>query len=308
MRHVDSAAATLCRNCEQSVAGRYCASCGQETADDPTFGRMMRDFAAEVINLDSRGWRTVALLFARPGFLSAEYRAGRRQRYLSPMRVYLVASVVFFGAVALAPIRVINVRVTETEAAGAVRVGAPGDAGRAAAVPTDAVPPAEATPAADGAPAEAAAPAGRIEARLDRAMAEPERLNRIFVRSLAWAMFVLIPLFALLLKALFRDARTLYVHHVAFALHYHAFGFALMALGFVAMHLLDHSAGGRPADVAFITAPHAGSAAYLYLATRRFYAERSLRTLAKLGVLGFGYVLALVLVSAGTAAFAIALL
>jgi len=45
---------------------------------------------------DSRLWRTVWPLLARPGFLTREYFAGHRARYLQPFRLYLIMSVLFF--------------------------------------------------------------------------------------------------------------------------------------------------------------------------------------------------------------------
>ena len=40
---------------------------------------------------------TLGLLFSRPGFLSSEWRVGRRARYVSALRVYILASIVFFS-------------------------------------------------------------------------------------------------------------------------------------------------------------------------------------------------------------------
>ena len=62
-------------------------------------------FASEALesisHADSRLWRTLWYLLARPGFLTREFFAGRRVRYLPPFRLYLVISVVFFLVVGL---------------------------------------------------------------------------------------------------------------------------------------------------------------------------------------------------------------
>ncbi|MBI4538404.1 MAG: DUF3667 domain-containing protein [Gemmatimonadetes bacterium] len=56
------------------------------------------------------------------GWLSTEYRLGRRERYLSPTRLYLVSSIIFFTTVALAPVRIVHVTPsTRDEAAAAAR-------------------------------------------------------------------------------------------------------------------------------------------------------------------------------------------
>jgi hypothetical protein len=62
-------------------------------------------FAAEafesISHADSRLWRTLLYLLIRPGFLTREFFAGRRVRYLPPFRLYLVISVLFFVVVGL---------------------------------------------------------------------------------------------------------------------------------------------------------------------------------------------------------------
>lgn len=86
-----------CANCAAPLTGEYCPGCGQR--DEP-LRQPIRHFIAvaaiEYIGVDGRLWRTLALLFARPGALTREYLSGRRQRYLGPHRIYLTASVLFF--------------------------------------------------------------------------------------------------------------------------------------------------------------------------------------------------------------------
>ena len=52
--------------------------------------------ALPISHTDSRLWRTLAALLLRPGYLTREFLAGRRARYLPPVRLYLVISLVFF--------------------------------------------------------------------------------------------------------------------------------------------------------------------------------------------------------------------
>ena len=86
-----------CRNCRAPVTGEYCASCGQrEGRADKRFLDLAGELLGDVFDMDSRFWRTLACLLLRPGFLSAEFIAGRRARYLPPLRLYLVISFVVF--------------------------------------------------------------------------------------------------------------------------------------------------------------------------------------------------------------------
>lgn len=67
----------------------------------------MHDFAHEAthefLHLDGKIINTVKLLVLKPGELTREFVAGRRARYISPLRVYLTFSLLFFFLAAIAP-------------------------------------------------------------------------------------------------------------------------------------------------------------------------------------------------------------
>jgi hypothetical protein len=92
----------VCANCHAPLNGEYCVACGQR--HEPHI-HTVAHFAGEafesISHADSRLWRTLWYLFARPGFLTREFFAGRRVAYLPPFRLYLVVSVLFFTIVGL---------------------------------------------------------------------------------------------------------------------------------------------------------------------------------------------------------------
>ena len=91
-----------CANCGARLKGRYCADCGQ--LDQPLripVHRFLGQSFAEFFGLDGRVWRTLGVLLFKPGLLTAAYLAGRRRRYLRPLRVYLSATLLFFVLLAL---------------------------------------------------------------------------------------------------------------------------------------------------------------------------------------------------------------
>ena len=92
----------VCANCGQPLAGEYCAACGQRHEPHVhTVGHFAAEAFESISHADSRVWRTLLYLLIRPGFLTSEFFAGRRVRYLPPFRLYLVISVVFFIVVGL---------------------------------------------------------------------------------------------------------------------------------------------------------------------------------------------------------------
>jgi hypothetical protein len=92
----------VCANCGQPLAGEYCAACGQRHEPHVhTIGHFAGEAFESISHADSRLWRTLWYLLTRPGYLTREFFAGRRVRYLPPFRLYLVISVIFFVVIGL---------------------------------------------------------------------------------------------------------------------------------------------------------------------------------------------------------------
>lgn len=91
-----------CPNCGAVIreGDAYCSHCGQRRIDDADrrLPALLRASVAEVTDLDGRLWPSLWALIFRPGWLSREYRLGRRRRYLSPIGLFLLANVLFFLA------------------------------------------------------------------------------------------------------------------------------------------------------------------------------------------------------------------
>ncbi|RFM32781.1 DUF3667 domain-containing protein [Chitinophaga silvisoli] len=86
-----------CLNCGTEVPERYCTHCGQEnTVPHESFGHLFHHFFADVIHYDSKTLTTLKYLLFRPGFLTQEYTAGKRVRYVNPIKLYIFTSFVFF--------------------------------------------------------------------------------------------------------------------------------------------------------------------------------------------------------------------
>lgn len=93
-----------CRNCETTLTGRWCHGCGQDSRDPlRDFPLLAGEFLDGVAGWDSRLGRTLRLLIGSPGALTAEFAAGRRARYLGPVRLYLIVSLLFFACYWLTP-------------------------------------------------------------------------------------------------------------------------------------------------------------------------------------------------------------
>lgn len=284
-----------CANCGTAVPGKFCGECGQRNAPRlVSVRRMLWDVLDDQLTLNSALPRTLRGLLLRPGFLTAEYTAGRIARYLAPFRLYLVSSLAFFLGLAL---------IADPVQLGKQVDGAFGqDSVARVAAPTPQPPVAQKAPAAPAAPrsgkgkfiqfglwrdttktAPWAKPlARRLAQQEDRinGMSKGQAVSAIvsgMEQNAPKAMFLLLPVFALLLKVLYARRRRMYAEHFVFALHIHAFAF----LAFSVM-LFTRS----PALTGLLTL---WLLAYVFLAMRRVYGQGVVRTGVKYLTLGWAY-------------------
>ena len=91
---------THCENCGAELQGHWCAQCGQPAIEyRRSFRYVVADLLNEFLNWDSKFFTTIALLILKPWRLTNEFLAGKRVRYVNPLRLYLLASILFFFAV-----------------------------------------------------------------------------------------------------------------------------------------------------------------------------------------------------------------
>ena len=86
-----------CLNCGAEVIGRFCHECGQENAEaKETIWHLLHHFFSDLTHFDSKLLHTFRYLTLKPGFLSKEYNNGRRVRYVYPLNLYFFTSAIFF--------------------------------------------------------------------------------------------------------------------------------------------------------------------------------------------------------------------
>jgi uncharacterized protein DUF3667 len=244
-----------CANCGAALHGPFCADCGQADKPlDPPVRHFISEFTQELFDVDSRALRSFRRLLFSPGFLTREHVEGRRVPWLSPLKLYLLASVAAFAVLAFAG----------------------DDAGLKIAV----------TPSAQ---VEAVDPSWTQQL----GYATPEDLAAAISAARAvWiprVMFVLVPLFAWLISRVRRGAGRHYPSHLVFALHVHAATFAMRG-AMTALSLAMPASTSRWLD-AVVSVYAIG---YAYLALRSVYGGTRLRAVRDLILVGTLYWAALV--------------
>jgi hypothetical protein len=265
-----------CRNCDATLpepAPPYCAQCGQETAlRPPTVGEFLQQFGGAYLATEGALWRTLKRL-AVPGALTEEYLAGRRRRYVLPLRLYLTVSlVVLLLARGLAGL-------PEHGGSSVESAHAPAATASAASRPREDV---VIKTTAEGFECRGLPDwvCARLKDRFGLGPREAEReLDRVAERfrgNLGAAMFVLLPGFALGLRALYANRGLRTTEHLVFALHVHTVWFLLLGLSLVGT--------GAVTTAAALAAP-----VYTLLAMRRIYRGRWGPLLARAAVLAVLY-------------------
>jgi hypothetical protein len=97
MSHLKERTAKDCLNCGTQVEGRFCQQCGQENVEiKESFFQLLRHFVEDLTHFDGKLWKTLKLLFFKPGSLTKLYIEGKRASYIHPIRMYIFISAVFF--------------------------------------------------------------------------------------------------------------------------------------------------------------------------------------------------------------------
>ncbi len=336
-RRDDRTRPQACLNCGSTQVLDFCAACGQRNLDMRVPARELAlDAVEDGLSLDSRVGRTIAPFLFRPGFLTQEWTAGRRARFSSPLRLYLLTSFVFFLSSSLSSDG-LGIPMTGDAEDGPVRSAVDGgeagaDRGREVErrLKAAGVPEAVAARAGVEAAAEAAAEGTRsgkgpmvtpgteeqhawlrgqgwIGRRLDDRWRELEaippqevvrRVDAAFREWIPRVMFFLVPAAVMVLALLWR--RRWLSEHVVLALHLHAFAFAVFT-ALLGLRLLPWSAPRTvlgPVLWAWLVA-------WFLLALHRVYGQPWRWTLPKAAVAALLYLVALGLGLAGVGALAL---
>ncbi len=311
-----------CLNCGSDRVGTFCPDCGQRNVDLRLPAReLVVDALEDGLSLDSRMARTAVPFLLRPGYLTAEWSAGRRARYSSPLRTYLLASAVFFLSAGLAggpgprlvrgaleADRAAEAKAAAGDAAADPEAGAGGGAREADAARAEVREAARSIPLAGTEESHRQLREAGFLGRLadDRwkelaSLSGTELATRMDVAFRDWiprVMFFLVPAAALILAALWR--RRWLSEHVVFSLHLHAFAFTVFTAMLLARLLPWPGVATTLRVLLVLCLP-----AYLVAGLRRVYGQGWGRTVLKAAVGSILYLTALVVGLVGVAVLAL---
>ncbi|SCC40239.1 Protein of unknown function [Chitinophaga costaii] len=293
-----------------------------------TFGHLVHHFAADVVHYDSKFHTSIQYLLFRPGRLTKEYLAGKRVSFINPIRLYIFVSFVFFFTAfaitqkeeagqenetgihpaVLAQVRdsVINgLRQDGLEISKDEKVYPLADkVGNATAKLNldTTVAFGKYNTVAQYDSAQAALPEAQRDTRRQRwtnrriiylkgkyAGANfPELMAEIVQHNGPKVMFLLLPLFALLLKSMYNWKRWYYADHAIFSIHLHSFWFLLILVVLLLNRIFDTGMFNQWGILLGFV--------YLVAALHNNYQQGWMKSLLKAGALTITYFMAIVFV------------
>lgn len=245
-----------CPNCGAARAGEFCSDCGQQRTrpEQLTIGYFLKSTFREFTELDSKIYRTLTALLFQPGRLTVEYLADRKERYVSPVKLYLLISAIFF---LLAWDAMLDLSNFQQEMLAN--------------------------------PAFKTIPQPR---NVEQSIFFEQWFAKAGDYS-AFTRFASVIGLGLGLALLYVTRGRFYVEHLIFAFHYYAFDFAFFSLLILPLKILDVMLGLR-APPWILQAGSLVLLWYSFVALRRVYRESLSKTLLKsLALLGFDIVLSL---------------
>lgn len=259
-----------CANCGALLADRYCARCGQDSDVSLSLGHFLHELVEGLFHVDSKFWSTLRTLITRPGLITEQYLAGKRNSYSPPFRSYLVISILYFVLASIFDTAGSHVMSTEgrgMQASDCAQLAA--DPGWLLRLVPD------------------------LEQSCIRALSNDRRaITQAMQNLLPKVMFVVLPLVALVQFWIYRRQRPFYLEHLIFVLHFQSFYYLastlalLLAAGIGALL----GAGARIREL-FEFALLLWSLVYVFVALRRVYRASVLRTVLGLAALALSYVI-----------------
>ena len=230
-----------CRNCGAQMQGRYCHVCGQDifAGTGIPILKLIGQVLDNAFALEGKTPRTLANLLFRPGFLSNEYMTGKVIRYVNPVKLFWMASLIFFAIIVVQNDRTgwQKEAIKNIKASDNININLPSEEKNV-----------------------------DIETKKQQIIEFIALAPQIFSKFAPYVAFLLIPFFAILLALFFWRKKYYYIHHLIFTIHFHTFIWIFYSL-IIFLHVVANPK--YPAWVSFMFFFIPGI--YLILALHRFY-------------------------------------
>lgn len=249
MSHKKYRQETNCLNCGAEVTGKFCSNCGQENIETKeNFLHLVFHTVGDFFHFDSKFFRSFVPLLTKPGFLTLEHWAGKRARYIHPLRLF------FFVTIIMVIIANAYYKKYEKEI-------------KSEKVVTTSRP-------------EASNPIDKEtqERQLKKIKAGVAKTFDYAAAYLKYISFLLLPFYALAFKLLYFRHKKFYIDHLVYTLHLQSFVYIVVSLVLLIPLWITPTARDWFMGVILFS-----MIVYILLSLRRIYKQSWFKTLLKTG-------------------------
>ena len=275
----------FCGNCGSELNGEYCSKCGQRNVEMKLpFKEILRELIEELLSFDSRLFHSIIPFLLKPGVLTMEYISGRRAHYISPFKIYFFMSFLYFFTTAMVEKPEENWR-TQNK----LNVDSSLTTGLSDSTITLAQKGGiKLTIWKDDSGAIERKYGHRFAAGFKKLKTNPQLFFDGLHDHAPQIVFLLLPVFALLLKLIYLRSKSYYIEHIVFSFYFHSYVYLILLL-IVLLNSTGWPFVSNYADVLFLAIP-----VNLYQGMKRVYRQSRGKTLIKFSILIGVYGLVLV--------------
>jgi len=249
-----------CLNCDYEFRNEseaeFCPKCGQKNTDRRIgLFTLLMDFLGDYFTFDSKLFRSLKHLFLSPGYLTDAFNNGRRVRYVPPLRMYLFISFIFFFVLRIYTSSDFSEHkpIFESDVLDEFERGFETSRGEDSFESyrdsilmlyfdldnTSQITDEHKDDFIDNYNGEILIEKGNIESWFGKLFyrklggilrATPNRMLNTFLKYVPIALFIAMPIFALLLFLFFRNENKFYIEHLIHSIHLHTWYFILVIL------------------------------------------------------------------------------
>ncbi len=295
-----------CKNCGQVLNGNYCPECGQSVKNfDKPFRFIIADFAGNIFAFDSRILNTLKAILIQPGQLANDITHGRRARYMPPFRFYIFVSFLFFLLLNYTSNGFEDFNIGKQEDSLALV------ADSTSGIPTLSVEISDTSHSLFDNLNGIEIPAKPNSKLTDSLWSSPIRFSEDveidfkdvlehkdlywakFLGNISTSMFFLMPWYGFLLWVFFRKTYKYYLGHLVLAINQHIFSYLIfIVILFIGMMFPNKTASYENYLIWVLPI-------YFVIGARKLYGRKWTTTLMRMSVIGFLYVMLLVVVIVG---------
>ncbi len=279
-----------CKNCGTSFEGKFCPQCGQSVKEfQQPVQALFYDFVGNMFAFDTRFWKTLSAVLLKPGRLALDFVRGKRVVYMPPFRFYLFVSFIFFLLLNNYSTQLARKTVNSEVAVSWME---PSNQEEIQQV-LDSIPEAKGM--------QFNTQNWEQEAEdLSFLKEHPEILIKQWYTNISWGMFLLMPVYALLLWLFHRKYQRFYVTHFVLAINQHAFAFVVLSI-MLALALWWPGVARITGFYPLLLLP-----VYCIVGYRRLFQQKYWKSILKFLLIGFIYSILVLLLTAGSVVLALA--